>query len=406
MKRILGIILSVCMLAGCLCMFTSCSKEPTATGRMTVDINPSVEFMLDKDNKVISATALNDDGEVILYGEAFVGKTAEEAAKMVVEIANETGYLVKGEATATKDEIKISISSDTANIEALYEKVQNKVKDFVEKNGIDAQIKKGEALALDALRKYVVANTEYTEDDVKDMTATQLYAALGATRLDQAGLYSEALRNAYTTAKNYDFKFAEKEETAKVIEAMGSAAQFIYSTYQEALAAYKNAIKAVEDARFEYLVSADSEYQKTLAKLRAAKEDFIIQKKLVASLNVNDANYSAQLEIYINLQDAYEAILKAYEACGDAANKTIDGLVKVMQTGYDALANAEKLFPTNVKEQLTAKAKDIENAANKAKDDAFASFEKAHKADIEAAEKSVKEYKQKLKDIAAGREVK
>ena len=77
-----------------------------------------------------------------------------------------------------------------------------------------------------------------------------------------------------------------------------------------------------------------------------------------------------------------------------------------MQTGYDALANAEKLFPTNVKEQLTAKAKDIENAANKAKDDAFASFEKAHKADIEAAEKSVKEYKQKLKDIAAGREVK
>ena len=77
-----------------------------------------------------------------------------------------------------------------------------------------------------------------------------------------------------------------------------------------------------------------------------------------------------------------------------------------MQTGYDALASAEKLFPTNVKEQLTAKAKDIENAANKAKDDAFASFEKAHKADIEAAEKSVKEYKQKLKDIAAGREVK
>ena len=119
MKRFLGIILTICMLSGCLFMFTSCKKEQAATGRMTVDINPSVEFMLDKDNKVVSATALNDDGEVILYGEAFVGKTAEEAAQMVVKIATETGYLVKGEATATSDEINISISSDTAQIEEI-----------------------------------------------------------------------------------------------------------------------------------------------------------------------------------------------------------------------------------------------------------------------------------------------
>ena len=77
-----------------------------------------------------------------------------------------------------------------------------------------------------------------------------------------------------------------------------------------------------------------------------------------------------------------------------------------MQRGYDALASAESIFPTNVKEQLTNKAKDIENAANKAKADVFASFEKAHKDDIDAANKSLKEYKQKLKDIAAGREIK
>ena len=295
MKRFLGIILTICMLSGCLFMFTSCKKEQAATGRMTVDINPSVEFMLDKDNKVISATALNDDGEVILYGEAFVGKTAEEAAQMVVKIATETGYLVKGEVTATSDEINISISSDTAQIEDLYKKVENKVNDYVEKNGLSAQLKKGEAIALEELRKYVVNNTEYTEEDVKDMTATQLYAALGATRLEQAELYSEALRDAYVKAKNYEFKFAEKEETAKVIEAMDSAAQLVYSSYKTVLDTYKSAIDAVEKARYDYLVSPDSEYQKTLVKLRDAKEKFLIQKKIVASLDVNDSTYQAQV---------------------------------------------------------------------------------------------------------------
>lgn len=406
MKRFLGIILTICMLSGCLFMFTSCKKEQAATGRMTVDINPSVEFMLDKDNKVISATALNDDGEVILYGEAFVGKTAEEAAQMVVKIATETGYLVKGEASVSKDEIKISISSDTAQLEELYKKVENKVNDFVEKNGLAAQFKKGEALALDQLRKYVAAHTDYTEEEVKNMNATQLYAALGATRLEQAELYSEALRDAYVKAKNYEFKFAEKEETAKVIEAMDSAAQLVYSSYKTVLDTYKSAIDAVEKARYDYLVSPDSEYQKTLVKLRDAKEKFLIQKKIVASLDVNDSTYQAQVEIKINLENAYNAILAAYEKAGEEANKAIDALVKVMQKGYDALASAESIFPTNVKEQLTNKAKDIENAANKAKADAFASFEKAHKDDIDAANKSLKEYKQKLKDIAAGREIK
>lgn len=406
MKRFLGIILTICMLSGCLFMFTSCKKEQAATGRMTVDINPSVEFMLDKDNKVVSATALNDDGEVILYGEAFVGKTAEEAAQMVVKIATETGYLVKGEATATSDEINISISSDTAQIEDLYKKVENKVNDYVEKNGLSAQLKKGEAIALEELRKYVVNNTEYTEEDVKDMTATQLYAALGATRLEQAELCSEALRDAYVSAKNYEFKFAEKEETAKVIEAMDNAASAVYSTYKKALETYKAAIDAVEEARFTYLVSSDSLYQQKLAELRDAKEKFLIQKKLVASLDVNDSTYTAQVEIKANLEEAYNVILAAYVEAGEAANKTIDGLVKLMQKGYDAFASLETLFPTNVKEQLTNKAKDIENAANQAKTEAFASFEKAHKADIEAANNSVKEYKQKLKDIAAGREIK
>ena len=60
--------------------------------RVTVDINPSVEFIVDDQNKVVSVTALNDDGSILIAGEAFVGKTPEEAVEMMVSLATETGW--------------------------------------------------------------------------------------------------------------------------------------------------------------------------------------------------------------------------------------------------------------------------------------------------------------------------
>ena len=82
--KLMSILLACAMLLP-LAVFTSCSepapKEGTVT-RMTVDINPSVEFMVDDQNKVVSVTALNDDGSILVAGEAFIGKTPEEAVEM------------------------------------------------------------------------------------------------------------------------------------------------------------------------------------------------------------------------------------------------------------------------------------------------------------------------------------
>ena len=44
---------------------------------MNMSINPSVEFVLDEEDKVITANALNEEGNLIIGAEDFVGKTAE-----------------------------------------------------------------------------------------------------------------------------------------------------------------------------------------------------------------------------------------------------------------------------------------------------------------------------------------
>ena len=63
---LLTMLLSAFSLTSC---FGSEPEEGVVT-RMTVDINPSVEFMIDDQNKVVSVTALNDDGGILIVAHA------------------------------------------------------------------------------------------------------------------------------------------------------------------------------------------------------------------------------------------------------------------------------------------------------------------------------------------------
>ena len=42
-----------------------------------VDVNPSIQMVVDEKNKVLSITGLNDEGKMIIYGEVIVGKNLD-----------------------------------------------------------------------------------------------------------------------------------------------------------------------------------------------------------------------------------------------------------------------------------------------------------------------------------------
>ena len=134
-RKIVCLLLSVIMLLSSM-VFVSCGSTEPEEGmitRMTVDINPSVEFMIDDENKVVSVTALNDDGSILIVGEAFVGKTAEEAVELMISLATETGYLVKGNAQASENTVKISVSGDSRYAEKLLSDVKKQATDVLDR---------------------------------------------------------------------------------------------------------------------------------------------------------------------------------------------------------------------------------------------------------------------------------
>ena len=377
--------------------FGGCSKAAENT-RMTVDINPSVELMVDKDNKVVSVTALNDDAAIILQGTAFVGKTFDEAVKGVVEVATETGYIVKGEVEVGENNVKISVSGDTKWAKDLYKDAEKKVNEYLESSGIKATVERVDALKTEALKQLAKHNSTYTEEEIAGMNDEQLLNVIAIGRVETAQLVSEEVRQAYFAAKEYEISLATSTATKDLIYAMNSAYAVAYAGYGIALDTYSAAIKKLDDARYNALVSPDSAYQKLLVQLREKKAEILAQKQLIISIKAGNSSVDITIATgdLTKYEAAYDKLVADLEAAGKAANDGLTSLIELMKQGEKSMKDLQAKFPADITDQLNAKASEIDAKANKAKDEFFASFEEAHKADFDAMNKALADTKAKL----------
>ena len=411
--KCLSLALCLCLLIGMALPLASCKKsEPTPPEgtytRMTVDINPSVEFMVDDQNKVVSVTALNDDGSILIAGEAFVGKTPEEATRMVVSLATDAGYLVKGEIhvenTDESQKVEISVSGNSDYAKELAKNVKSDVEKYLKDNKITATVESVKAKTLDEMRKVVIEDGLFTEDEVKDMTEEQLYKALAAGRIETAQLLTAEMREAYYRAKDYKISFVEKQATADIISGMGATYKALMSGYSAALAAYSTSIDKLDALRYSLLVDPESAYQKALASLRDAKEDLLKEKKLIFSVKDGDKTYVEISASFKLSEETYNKALKAVEDAGAAANKAMETAIAALREIEAQLKALEEKLRENedISAKLTAEAQNLEDTLNKAKDNFFAEFEAAHKSDIEKAEADLEAKKQELIAAAKG----
>ena len=399
-KRLISIFL-LCTLLLTAISFTSCSNAKPEEGsvtRMTVDINPSVEFMIDDQNKIVSVTALNDDGSILIVGEAFVGKTPEEAIEMMVTLASDTGYLVQGNAEASENTVKISVSGDSRYAEQLKKDITEKANDTLKALDINGTVEKVEALKIDALRQMALSTSLYTEEEIRTMDEGQLYKVISAGRIETALLMTEEMRSAYYSAKEYKISFAQREETARIIKELGGVYNLTHTAYKTALDVYGTAITELDNFRYEMLVSAESEYQKSLTELREAKIELLKQKNYTASLNVNGEEYASATATLQLSEENYNKMLAAYEKIGTDLNAALEALITKLRQAESKLTELEDtLFDENIEAKLQENAAEIEASLNAAKDGFFAEFESAHAEDIAAIEQALLAKKQQLR---------
>ncbi len=110
-----------------------------AETKITIDINPSMEFTVNRFNKVVSVKAYNDSGEVFIKKLNLSYCTTEEAINKIINLAEDMDY-VSGDSNA----VLLSVSS-LSNSKYEYE---NKAKSAIE-NAFRQVGKKGKIFVIE-----------------------------------------------------------------------------------------------------------------------------------------------------------------------------------------------------------------------------------------------------------------
>lgn len=331
MKKILCLVLTLCLLAGTLA-FVACdsSKNDDPATVMTVSLNPEVEFVLDGNGKVITVNALNEEGNLIISAQDFAnveGKTAEEATQLFVKVSAETGFLVRGSLKTENNNVEISISGDKADAEKLYNDVKTRVNHYLDEVGLTATLQQAEAISKEQLEKLVAECAPYLEEaEIKAMEYQQLLAELAESRKETAEYYSQELKTAYYEAKAYALdkaKFEVLRDKLNVLYLTGF--DFINS-------AYNLAVNTLEEVRYEAFVKEDSIYQKALAAVRTAKTNYLLKLN-----KVSESEYGNEIP---------EAVQTELNRLKDLLDIAEQNLVTAGQTALEMLASAQAKLKT------------------------------------------------------------
>lgn len=136
-KRIVSAVLAIILFAGIgVGAYFMIMGTDKATSVMEVSVNPNVQLLLNNQDRVVAVNYLNEDGQKLLINTNLVGKTAEDAASIIIDLSVQSGY-ISVNTTGTK--VEITVSNEAAEkITSIQNKAIEAVNKYFDKNGIVA----------------------------------------------------------------------------------------------------------------------------------------------------------------------------------------------------------------------------------------------------------------------------
>ena len=395
MKKTVSLILALVLTFGALAL-TGCSTSSdvlpgegeytrvamdTGSSLGVMELTSSVEFMIDDNAQVVTATALNDDGDLIISGEDFEGMTPGEAVEHVIYTAIDLGYIVKGAIEGDQNSVDILVTGASHYSKALGTLLVDKAKAALKKLDVPGKVELAKENTVAELTEMVNDCGLFTEEEVADMNTAQLLIALAESRKYASPLMTDELRAVYMSTKNHKINLAKSTATAKVIGGLGDLYSSTHTAYAAAVGKYGDAITAIDDFSYDTLIAPDSTYQKTLAEIQSYKAKLLAMGTLVASLSGDD-RAALEAELMAAEQTYNDAVAKA-DGIVKSANEKINLLTDELEKAEALLQETEAdLFDHNIEAIVQGKADEIDAEVNAKKDSLFADFEAKYKDDI------------------------
>ncbi len=134
MKKIKSLLAIVAMFSIVLTVVACSNTANAEEAYVTIDINPSVELIVNGNDQVVYANALNEDAEVLLADLDLVGMDVEEATDFIIETAIELGYI---DLDAADTVVSVSSTSDTGLGEQIKTRVKEAVNNAFQNRGLN-----------------------------------------------------------------------------------------------------------------------------------------------------------------------------------------------------------------------------------------------------------------------------
>lgn len=102
-----------------------CQSVSAAEAYVTIDINPSVELVVNGNDVVIYANPLNEDGEILLANLTLVGLNVDEAMTLIIDEAINLGFI-----DVDAEETVVSVAT-LCDDEAIGDQLQTRIKERI-----------------------------------------------------------------------------------------------------------------------------------------------------------------------------------------------------------------------------------------------------------------------------------
>ncbi|MEG2540602.1 MAG: hypothetical protein RSB59_02350 [Clostridia bacterium] len=222
---------------------------------VTVDINPSVELVLDQNQTVVAVEAGNTDAEVMLYNaDGILGVNVNVAVENIAKLAVEMKYI-----DDSNKNISVTVSSETtAKADEIYNSVKQKMEATLSLQNVQAQVVKAVDIVLEKELASVKAKNTGKVGYDDSLTVEKYRLVKSALRADRMLTMDEAVKltSPQLTAIVKNATDIAKDKFGKMYKLALQEAQFAYdevkqvaldSAYYTAIGSDLNLIKPVSN---------------------------------------------------------------------------------------------------------------------------------------------------------------
>ncbi len=302
-------------------------EKPIVT-KFGIDINPSIDLMLDENDEVVWVLAKNKHAEILLSGENFVGKHVKDATDKIIKLAARAGYF----STSPEQELNITnavlisaVSENAEKQQSLLDSVKNDIKSFYMNNQIYGVVltqfaSKQELVDLVCSLDYDL--TEEEKEDLKSQSVKNLNHMLTEN-------YTNLKRRFKTDIILDEFKHTLKESNA--------ACDAEIADYKQKLSETETKLNGFEEF---WIAETDKCWQK-IAEWHA--QILILQEAIKAALNPEEVSrINAEIETKLMFVSSEEEEIANREVNGEMFNSSKNKLVAEVNN-YKTQINEKKL---------------------------------------------------------------